>query len=352
MGNHCQQQQQPEDDIKIYTPGKAIEPPVQNEPQVPKPPEEPIKPQKPIVDESKIKESEERSAVAIQCAFRNKVARQKVNEEKQMLEEDKPKDWTQFDEEFKIPTLPDVAYRKINNQISNEYRMLPTYIKDGTIYKGQWKRGVQFGYGQMLRSDSTYLEGQWRNGILEDGAIYFPNKDLYLGTEQIGVRIYHNGVQYSGDCLDRLPHGKGVEEHPDGTIYDGEFHKGQKHGKGLIKFADKSEYNGEYVHGEIEGQGTFKWPDGTHYVGQWKKSMMNGNGKLHLPDGVEYEGQFHDDLMEGYGIMTYPDKSRYEGHFRNNKREGKGSVTTCDKVVTECDWEDGKLMINPEQSHK
>lgn len=59
-----------------------------------------------------------------------------------MLEEDKPKDWTIFDGEFKIPTLPDVAYKKINAKISNDYRMLPAYIKDGTIYKGQWLKGV------------------------------------------------------------------------------------------------------------------------------------------------------------------------------------------------------------------
>lgn len=48
--------------------------------------------------------------------------------------------------------------------------------------------------------------------------------------------------------------------------------------------------------------------------------------------------------------MKYPDGSSYEGHFKNNKRDGKGQVTTCDRVVTECDWEDGKLMINHEKS--
>lgn len=53
-----------------------------------------------------------------------------------MLEEDKPKDWKIFDGEFKVPTLPDVAYKKINVQVSNDYRLLPAYIKDGNVYKG------------------------------------------------------------------------------------------------------------------------------------------------------------------------------------------------------------------------
>ena len=53
-----------------------------------------------------------------------------------MLEEDKPKDWKLFEGEFKIPSLPYVAYNKINKTITNDYRMLPAYIKDGNIYKG------------------------------------------------------------------------------------------------------------------------------------------------------------------------------------------------------------------------
>lgn len=53
-----------------------------------------------------------------------------------MLEEDKPKDWTLFERDFKTPTLPDVAYKKINATVLNDYRMLSAYIKDGNIYKG------------------------------------------------------------------------------------------------------------------------------------------------------------------------------------------------------------------------
>lgn len=32
----------------------------------------------------------------------------------------------------------------------------------------------------MIKNDGTYLEGQWKNGDLIDGAVYFPNKDLYV----------------------------------------------------------------------------------------------------------------------------------------------------------------------------
>ncbi|CAD8059727.1 unnamed protein product [Paramecium sonneborni] len=309
-----------------------------------------IKPPSYIVDPELQRQNEERSAIAIQGGFKNKMARQEANKQRKMLEEDKPIDWTVFEGQFQIPNLPDVAYNKINKQISNDYRMLPAYIKDGDIYLGQWQKRQFQGYGQLLKSDGTYLEGQWKNGQLDDGAIYFPNKDLYLGQQQIGVRIYNNGVQYSGDCSNRLPHGQGIEEHPDGTKYQGQFINGQKHGKGLMLFADGSEYNGEYKHGQMEGNGVFKWPNGFKYDGQWQRSMMNGRGRLYFYDGTIYEGGFHDDIIQGQGIMTYTDGSKFEGHFQNNKRVGKGFVTTCDRVVTECDWENGELMINPIKS--
>ncbi|CAD8056763.1 unnamed protein product [Paramecium sonneborni] len=359
MGNRCIQNQLPDPELnnsqiqngKIQSP---IDKPshIQQDPPQPdvliQQPDPKNQPDPPVNLEDR-RQIEERSALAIQGAARKKIARQRASEQRALLEEDKPKDWTIFEGDFKSPQLPSDAYDKIDKTVTNDNRMLSTYTKDGNIYLGQWNKGKMQGYGQMIQSDGTYLEGQWNNDQLEDGAIYFPNKDLYLGTKQQGLRMYSNGAKCYGDFLNRLPHGQAIEEHPDGTKYEGTFINGQKHGKGLIKFADGSEYNGEYRNGQMEGYGVFIQKNGFKYEGQWQRSMMNGHGKLHFQDGTIYEGDFHDDVFEGQGTMTYSDGSKFEGHFKNNKRVGKGKVTTSDKVVTECDWQEGELILNIQQ---
>lgn len=59
--------------------------------------------------------------------------------------------------------------------------MFPAFkLDNGAVYQGQWSKGKQSGYGMMKKVDGTFLEGQWRDGQLDNGAVLYANKDIYV----------------------------------------------------------------------------------------------------------------------------------------------------------------------------
>ncbi|CAD8077818.1 unnamed protein product [Paramecium sonneborni] len=131
--------------------------------------------------------------------------------------QDKPQDWTEYTGKFIEPSLPTQFRDKVNYKPTNENRILPPYKEsDGTIYKGQWNKGEQNGYGQMLKPDGTYFKGLWKSGIFSEGGLLYPNGEFFIGTAKYGQRYFANGVIYQGEADHGIPHGQGEEIYPNG----------------------------------------------------------------------------------------------------------------------------------------
>ncbi|CAK60192.1 unnamed protein product (macronuclear) [Paramecium tetraurelia] len=298
---------------------------------------------------------ENQAALKIQNSFRVKQAKQEAEEKRNELLLDSPKDWVEYNQKFITPELPKQFKEQVKKSLTKEDRLLnPMQASDGSIYSGQWSRGMQNGYGQMMKSDRTYFEGTWAQGQFLMGGILFSNGDFFvskqidfqyqIGTATNGEKVFKNGITYDGEVQYGIPHGKGQEKHENEIIYVGNYLDGKKHGQGSLHYQDGSSYEGEHQHGLVTGKGTFRYSDGTYYSGQLLNGVMHGKGILIETDGTIYEGGFEDGKKEGRGILKFPDNSQFEGQFRMGKRHGKGKIIKKGGYVQDYEFKNGEQI--------
>ena len=135
------------------------------------------------------------------------------------------------------------------------------------------------------------------------------------------------GLKYTGEALDGLPHGKGTMTYPDGQVYVGEFKDGNCHGQGTMTNPNGSSYVGEFYENSRTGHGTEIFPSGHKYVGEFKDNMPHGNGTMTYPDKgpdnelglATYEGEWKEGMQNGQGTLLYLDGTKYVGEFKDNR---------------------------------
>jgi hypothetical protein len=106
-------------------------------------------------------------------------------------------------------------------------------------------------------------------------------------------------VEYVGDCLNGLAHGRGNAKGID--TYEGEFKQGNKH-----------------------GIGTYIWPDGPRYQGNYADDRRNGFGTMTIPRKV-YSPQ----KTSGKGAWIGDDYIETGIFLRSNFVFACGSPETC-----------------------
>jgi hypothetical protein len=129
----------------------------------------------------------------------------------------------------------------------------------------------------------------------------------------------------------------------DNALYTGEIVDGLRHGKGVQIWDDGAKYDGEWKFDKANGTGTFYHIDGDIYQGQWENDRANGEGTYINSEGVTYQGQWRDDIQEGYGIEVWNDNSSYKGHYKDGKKDGFGLYHWADGSKYEGEWRDNKL---------
>lgn len=83
---------------------------------------------------------------------------------------------------------------------------------------------------------------------------------------------WKNNIFYSGETLNRNPHGFGVIIFRDGD-------------------AELARYAGAFVDGRREGHGVATSDDGLVWTGEWRADEAHGFGLLESPDGARFEGE-------------------------------------------------------------
>lgn len=100
-------------------------------------------------------------------------------------------------------------------------------------------------------------------------------------------------------------------------------------------------------------RGIIDYEDGSRWEGEICGDRSSGKGQFYSPENqLVYDGMSVNNKREGYGISYYPflDTQRkliphYEGEWKCNQYSGFGKLfDRTGKVVSNCEWLDGKLV--------
>ena len=95
-----------------------------------------------------------------------------------------------------------------------------------------------------------------------------------------GTFIFKNGSRYKGSFKKSFMHGQGVYLSKNGDRYEGQYSKGLMHGKGVYSKFKGGSYAGEFKNGRMNGSGTWFFFNGDKYTGTWVNNFMSGKGIL------------------------------------------------------------------------
>lgn len=232
--------------------------------------------------------------------------------------------------------------------------------KDGSVYTGEFYKGVANGYGIFEKGRVKYT-GQWRmgkyngNGTLKnsegiyvghfvsgkkcgEGTLTETNGNIFSGhwyrDMREGSGIYTtDDSTYTGEWKRDLRHGKGTWTSKTQGVYVGEWKRGLRHNQGTHTYTNSSVYKGGWSRGFKTGHGTHKWPDGSYYKGFWLKDEFHGRGTLHENNGHSYFGEWVHNKREGHFVETLPDGTTSSGPWTNDLRHGTFEQTDASRKL-------------------
>uniref|UniRef100_A0A8P4G5H2 Alsin n=1 Tax=Dicentrarchus labrax TaxID=13489 RepID=A0A8P4G5H2_DICLA len=180
-------------------------------------------------------------------------------------------------------------------------------------YTGGWLAGRVHGRGTMKWPDGRTYSGNFKNG-LEDG----------YGECLIPNKVLNKPDSYQGHWRDGKIHGFGKYKYASGEVYEGCFSDGQRHGYGMLssgKLAKKSSsvFIGHWVNDKKTGYGVYDdITRGEKYMGLWLDEQRHGSAVVVTQCGVYYEGSFRDNKMSGPGLLVSDDDTALHGEFTDD----------------------------------
>ncbi|XP_011487920.1 alsin-like isoform X3 [Oryzias latipes] len=187
-------------------------------------------------------------------------------------------------------------------------------------YTGGWLAGRLHGSGTLKWPDGRLYKGNFKNG-LEDGygECTIPNKES------------NKPDSYQGQWKEGRIHGFGKYKYASGEVYEGCFWEGQRHGYGMLSSGkltrtSSSMFIGHWVHGRKTGYGVFDdITRGQKYMGLWLDDQRHGNAIVISQHGVYFEGTFRENKMSGPGLLVSEDETTFHGEFSDDWTvSGKG----------------------------
>ena len=154
---------------------------------------------------------------------------------------------------------------------------------------------------------------------------------------------------YTGQIIENIKWGIGIEEFKTGFKYYGEYENGQPNGLGLLVINDHQHYKGLFKNGQFHGEGEFHSAN-DYYIGEWYKNLKHGHGE-ELCQRTLYKGWFNIGSKFGKGKLFVFDRNLdeletelqndyagtirqlkrfavfvYSGEFQNDLFHGKGKI--------------------------
>ncbi|XP_051937383.1 alsin-like isoform X1 [Hippocampus zosterae] len=202
-----------------------------------------------------------------------------------------------------------------------------TFMGDGRFkdaqYTGSWLAGRVHGRGTMRWRDGRIYTGNFKNG-LEDG----------YGECMIPDKLLNKAGCYQGQWRDGKIHGFGIYRYATGEVYEGCFNDGQRHGYGMLRSGkmDKTSsgvFIGQWVCDKRTGYGVSDdITRGEKYMGMWLDDERHGSAVVVTQYGVYFEGNFRENKMSGPGLLVSDDDTAFHGEFSEDwTANGKGVLS-------------------------
>ncbi|XP_017279385.1 alsin isoform X2 [Kryptolebias marmoratus] len=190
-------------------------------------------------------------------------------------------------------------------------------------YSGGWLAGRVHGRGTMKWPDGRMYKGNFKNG-LEDG----------YGECVMPHKVQDKPDTYQGQWREGRIHGFGKYKYASGEVYEGCFCNGQRHGYGMLSSgkldrSSSSVFIGHWVHDKKAAYGVYDdITRGEKYIGMWLDDQRHGSAVVVTQYGVYYEGTFRDNKMAGPGLLVSEDDTVFHGEFSDDWTvSGKGVLT-------------------------
>lgn len=204
----------------------------------------------------------------------------------------------------------------------------------GEMYTGEYLDRKPHGHGSLLYPDSSRYDGHFEHGFFAGEGRY---QQFPYDTER--------RTAYEGEWQAGKPHGTGTATFLGGKVtYEGSWEEGRPHGVGVLTDCRFSAFNqppyrykGPWQRGEEHGMdGEESFPDGASYLGGFMEGRRHGYGVLRSGDGTyEYRGQWLNGRRHGRGVEKTPNGDVYDGGFFKDQRKGQGKITYPDGTVFE-----------------
>lgn len=172
-------------------------------------------------------------------------------------------------------------------------------------------------------------------------------KKAMVAIEQMGV-CYAEGVLYTGDMKDGIPHGQGKYYTLRGEEYVGNSVLGAL--DGLVFYRNIAGERGKFYYangalndkklknllaysgaGGLEDASEIRFADGDFYIGEVDENgKMNGYGTLYGRAGRELKGCFLNGRLHGVGHIKFSSGDMIEGLFYHGVAQGFCVKTTKD----------------------
>ncbi len=189
----------------------------------------------------------------------------------------------------------------------------------GGKYTGEWKGGLQEGYGIYTSSDGKYsFNGEWEKGKRVMGITKYSDG-------KIVSEIYVDDKKVNWSFKKNISDGETTYIYPNsGNKYVGDFKNGFEHGKGTFITSDNNKkYVGEFKYGFRHGSGTLAlYKSDNHlpylfYDGEWKYDQKNGQGEEEYANGSKHIGNFINGKIEGDGTFIFSNRDKCSGYWKN-----------------------------------
>lgn len=90
------------------------------------------------------------------------------------------------------------------------------------------------------------------------------------GPQKVVCELALRGGKYTGETVNKQPHGKGRMELANGSVYEGDFYWGAMHGTGDFQMPSGDHYQGELHQNNVHGEGKMTYVNGDVYEGHWR----------------------------------------------------------------------------------
>jgi hypothetical protein len=184
-------------------------------------------------------------------------------------------------------------------------------VKDHRTYEGEWKNGLESGFGtetnhNLKFPDYLRFRGDWVDG----------KKTGY------GSQFWNDGGKYEGEVVDNKFQGQGTFTWSTGEVHVGQFVENLQHGQGHLKWTNGDFYTGNFEQGVFSGEGSLVYTSGTKYVGSFKNGKKEGHGVYSWSTGDLYDGEWFNDLKHGKGSYYWGNKNKVIGEWHEDQRKG------------------------------